>query len=141
RDAAGNLLDVTSSRVGFRSVEIKNGVFLINGKPVKLRGVNRHEHTYRDGHAITRESMIEDILLMKRANINHVRTSHYPNQPVWYDLCDEYGLYVVDEANIESHGMRYGEESISHFPSWREAHVERCVNMVHRDKNHPCVVI
>jgi len=138
--ADGAILDCVSARAGFRRIEIIDGVFRLNGAAIKLRGVNRHEHTYRDGHAISRESMIEDILLMKRGNINHVRTSHYPDHPDWYDLCDEYGLYVMDEANIESHGCGYGPESISHFPSWRAAHVDRCLNMVHRDKNHPSVI-
>lgn len=141
KNGDGQLLDTTTSRIGFRKVEIKDGVFTINQRAVKLRGINRHEHTYQDGHAISRESMIEDILLMKRANVNHVRTAHYPNQPAWYDLCDEYGIYLVDEANIESHATGYGEASISHPPSWRDAHVERCVNMVQRDKNHPSVII
>ncbi len=140
-DSTGNVLDCVSAKTGFRRVEIRDGVFLINNAPVKLKGVNRHEHEYRTGHTVTREGMIEDILLMKRANVNHVRTAHYPDVPEWYDLCNEYGLYVLDEANVESHGCGYGEESISHFPSWRAAHVERAVAMVHRDKNHPCVVI
>ncbi len=140
KSADGALLDCVSTRVGFRKVEIVDGVFLLNNAAVKLRGVNRHEHTYRDGHAISRESMVEDILLMKRANVNHVRTAHYPNQPDWYALCDEYGLYVVDEANIESHGCGYGEGSVSHFESWRAAHLDRCVNMVRRDRNHPCIL-
>lgn len=140
RSEKGGLVDCTSMRVGFRWIEIREGVLLLNNAPIKLRGVNRHEHTWRDGHAITRESMIEDILLMKQANINHVRTAHYPNHPEWYDLCDEYGLYVMDEANLESHGRGYGSESLSHVESWRAAHVGRCVNMVERDKNHPCVL-
>lgn len=138
--ANGARLDCTSTRIGFRKIEIKDGVFLLNNAAIKLRGVNRHEHTYREGHAITRESMIEDILLMKQANINHVRAAHYPNHPDWYDLCDEYGLYVMDEANVESHGCGYAEESLSHVESWRAAHIDRCVNMVQRDKNHACVI-
>lgn len=136
----GRVLDVTSCRTGFRRIEISQGVFLLNNKAIKLKGVNRHEHTFRDGHAISRESMIEDIRLMKQANINHVRTAHYPNHPEWYRLCDEFGIYLMDEANIESHGCGYEEASLSHFPSWRAAHVDRCVNMVHRDKNHPCIL-
>ena len=140
RSADGALLDCTSTRIGFRKIEITDGVFLLNNTAIKLRGVNRHEHTYREGHAITRESMIEDIHLMKRANINHVRAAHYPNHPDWYDLCDEYGLYVMDEANVESHGRGYAEESLSHVESWRAAHIDRCVNMVQRDKNHACVI-
>lgn len=139
-DAAGGVIECASTRCGFRRIEIQDGVFWLNNVAIKLRGVNRHEHTYRDGHAVSVESMIEDIRLMKQANINHVRTAHYPNHPAWYDLCDEYGLYVMDEANVESHGCGYEEKSLSHFPSWRAAHVERCTNMVYRDRNHPCVI-
>lgn len=138
--ADGSVLDCLSARIGFRKIEIKEGIFLLNNAPIKLKGVNRHEHTYREGHAITRASMIEDILLMKQGNINHVRTAHYPNHPDWYDLCDEYGLYVMDEANLESHGCGYEEASLSHLESWRAAHIDRCMNMVHRDKNHACVI-
>lgn len=139
-DAEGGILDVVSTRCGFRRIEIREGVFFLNNTAVKLKGVNRHEHTLQDGHAISRESMIEDILLMKQANVNHVRNAHYPNQNAWYDLCDEYGIYVMDEANVESHGCGYEEKSLSHFSSWRDAHVSRCVSMVHRAKNHPCVL-
>lgn len=139
-DAEGVPLDALSARCGFRRIEIREGVFFLNNAAVKLKGVNRHEHTSRDGHAITHESMIEDILLMKRAHVNHVRNAHYPNHHAWYDLCDEFGLYVMDEANVESHGCGYGEESLSHFPSWRAAHVDRCLSMVHRAKNHPCIL-
>ncbi len=140
-DEAGELVDCVSARTGFRRIEIRDGVFLINGKPVKLKGVNRHEHEYRTGHTVTREGMLQDIVLMKQCNVNHVRTSHYPNVSEWYDLCDEYGFYVVDEANIESHGCGYKEKSLSRFPSWREAHVARAEAMVRRDRNHPCIVI
>lgn len=140
RDGGGSVIDAVSARVGFRRVKIRDGVFLINDRPVKLKGANRHEHEYAGGHAITRESMIRDICLMKQANINHVRTAHYPNRPEWYDLCDEYGIYVMDEANIETHGCGYGEASLSHAESWRAAHIDRCVNMVQRDKNHACVI-
>lgn len=140
RDADERFLDATSARCGFRRIEICDGVFFLNNAAVKLKGVNRHEHTYRDGHAISRASMIEDIRLMKQANVNHVRSAHYPNQYEWYALCDEYGLYVMDEANIESHGCGYDDQSLSHFPSWRDAHVDRCLSMVHRAKNHPCIL-
>ncbi len=99
--------------IGFRTSEIKNGQLLINGKAVLLKGVNRHEHDPITGHVVSRESMLQDIRLMKQNNINAVRTSHYPDDPYWYDLCDKYGIYVIDEANIESHGMGYGSTKFS----------------------------
>ncbi len=133
--------DLVSTTVGFRTVEWGSGVFCINGVPIKLRGVNRHEFDDQRGRAVTEEGMLQDVLLFKQNNINCVRTSHYPNCERWYELCDEYGIYVVDEANIESHGMGYGDESLGHAPEWREAHVDRVRNMVERDKNHPCVVM
>ncbi|HED65935.1 MAG TPA: DUF4981 domain-containing protein [Planctomycetes bacterium] len=140
-DEGGRALEVETCRVGFREVEIRGELLLINGTPVKLKGVNRHEHDPDRGHAIGRERMIQDIELMKRANVNTVRTSHYPNQPLWYELCDQYGLYVIDEANLESHGMGYGDASLAHDPRWEAAHVDRQVSMVERDKNHPCVIL
>lgn len=141
RDDAGNVISATSHRVGFRKVEVRGGQLLVNGQAIDLKGVNRHEHHPASAHAVPRESMIEDIVLMKRFNINAVRTSHYPNDPRWYALCDEYGLYVVDEANIESHGMGYGEESLAKNPAWRQAHLDRTQRMVERDKNHPSIII
>lgn len=140
-NGVSRIIEATAFNVGFRKVEIKDGVLLVNGKYVYMNGVNRHEHHPRTGHYITRESMIEDILLMKRHNVNAVRTCHYPDCPEWYDLCDEYGLYVVDEANIESHGMGYGRESLAKQPEWGPAHLDRTKNLVERDKNHPSVVI
>lgn len=140
-DADGKTLEATAANIGFRKVEIKDGVLLVNGKYVYMNGVNRHEHHPRTGHTISRESMIEDILLMKRNNINAVRTCHYPDSPEWYDLCDEYGLFLIDEANIESHGMGYGPESLAKQPEWGPAHLDRTKNVVERDKNHPSVVI
>ncbi|RMD85712.1 MAG: DUF4981 domain-containing protein [Candidatus Dadabacteria bacterium] len=137
----GNVLEARFCRVGFRDVRIAGGVLLLNGRPVELHGVNRHEHDPRRGRAIPRARMLEDVLLMKRHNIDTVRTSHYPNHPDFYDLCDRYGLFVIDEANLESHGMGYGKASLAHDPAWRAAHVDRVVSMVARDKNHPCVVI
>ncbi|MDO4550766.1 MAG: glycoside hydrolase family 2 TIM barrel-domain containing protein [Planctomycetia bacterium] len=131
----------TAIKVGFRKVEIKDGQFLINGVPVYVRGTNRHEHDPDTAHYVRDDTMIQDILLMKQNNINAVRTCHYPNCPRWYELCDEYGLYVTDEANIESHGMGYGEHSLAKDPDWIEAHVDRVKNMVERDKNHACVVV
>lgn len=99
--------EVLTQAVGFRKSEIKGGQLLVNGQPVLLKGVNRHEHDPKKGHVVDRESMLTDIRLMKEMNVNSVRTAHYPNDPLWYRLCDEYGLYVIDEANIESHGIGY----------------------------------
>lgn len=135
------VLEATTLNVGFREVEIKDGVLLINGKYVYLNGVNRHEHEQHTGHQISRESMMADIKLMKQNNINAVRTSHYPTCPEFYTLCDQLGLYVVDEANIESHGMGYGPESLAKDPAWGPAHLDRAKRMVERDKNHPAVII
>lgn len=129
-----------SFRTGFRKVEIKNGRYMINGQKVKLRGVNRHEMEPDTGHHVTREAMMKDIIRLKEANVNHVRNSHYPNDPYWYELCDRYGIYVMDEANIESHGYYYGEASLSHPKEWEAAHVDRVRNMVQRTKNYPCVI-
>lgn len=140
-DAAGRTLEVIPVNVGFREVEIKHGDLLVNGQRVLFKGVNRHE-THPDlGQAVTVESMIKDILVMKQFNVNAVRTCHYPNQPAWYDLCDRYGLYLIDEANIESHGMGYGKETLAKNPAFAEAHLNRTVRMVERDKNHPSVII
>ncbi len=141
RDGAGTAVEFVSFETGFRKVEIVDGVYRINGQAVKLHGVNRHENMPERGHAVTRENMRLDIVRFKQANVNHVRTSHYPCDPYWYRLCDRYGIYVLDEANIESHGYYYGKESLSHPPEWKAAHVARCVAMVERDKNHPSVVV
>ncbi|WP_258102839.1 glycoside hydrolase family 2 TIM barrel-domain containing protein [Marinoscillum sp. MHG1-6] len=141
-DSKGTLIEATSSKIGFRTSEIKNGQLLVNGKPILLKGVNRHEHDGYHGHVVNRETMIADILTMKKANINAVRTCHYPDDPLWYDLCDEYGLYLYDEANIESHGMGYEpEETLGANPTWEAAHVSRVSNMFERDKNHPSVIV
>lgn len=141
-DADGRLLEAIPSRVGFRRVETKNAQLHLNGVPITIKGVNRHEHDPVWGHAVSEESMLQDIRLMKAANINAVRTSHYPNDPRWYELCDEYGLYVVDEANIESHGYGYRPEvTLGNRPEWIEAHLDRTIRMVERDKNHPSVII
>lgn len=139
---SGKVLETVSDKIGFRTVEIKDGVLLVNGKYIYIKGVNRHEHHPDTGHTISRESMIQDIKLMKQFNINTVRTSHYPNAPLWYDLCDEYGLYVIDEANIESHGMLSSRaKSLARNPEWLDAHLDRTMNMVERDKNHPSVIL
>lgn len=139
--AAEGVSESFSCRVGFRKVELKDGVLLINGKYVYLKGVNRHEHDPDTGHYVSRESMIQDICMMKQFNMNAVRACHYPDVPLWYDLCDQYGFYLIDEANIESHGMGYGRESLAKQPDWGPAHLDRTINMVERDKNHPSVII
>lgn len=145
RVAKGNrkvVKEVLVQAVGFRKSEIKGGQLLVNGQPVLLKGVNRHEHDPKKGHVVDRESMMTDIRLMKEMNINSVRTSHYPNDPLWYRLCDEYGLYVVDEANIESHGIGYDpRESLANRPEWTGVFIERTERMFQRDKNHACVII
>ena len=153
KDALGKTLDIFSTIVGFREVCIKDTsadedefglegrYFYLNGKPVKLRGVNRHETEPSMGHAITREIMEQDVMLMKRANLNHVRDSHYPDSPYWYYLCDKYGIYLMDEANIESHHYHYGDASLSHPVEWRAAHVARMTEMVVSNDNHPCILI
>ena len=133
--------EIIAQRVGFRSSEIKDGQLLINGKPVLIKGVNRHEVDTRRGFVMTRERMIEDITLMKQFNINATRCSHYPNHPLWYDLCDEYGLYVIDEANIESHGMGFEEKTLAKNPLFTQAHIERNTRMVQRDRNHASIVV
>ena len=130
----------TAIRIGFRTVHVEKGQFFVNGQPVLIKGVNRHELNPYKGYVVSEEDMRKDILVMKQLNVNAVRTCHYPNDPLWYSLCDEYGLYVVDEANVESHGMQYGKESLAHDPQYELAHVERAKRMVQRDFNHPCVV-
>ncbi len=138
----GDLLEIIPTRIGFRTVEIRDGLLLVNGVPITLKGVNRHEHEPRTGRVVSEEYMLRDIELMKRNNINAVRTSHYPNVPRWYDLADEYGLYIVDEANVESHGMGYDPDvTLGNDPEWEEAHLDRTRRMVERDKNHPSVII
>ncbi len=139
---ADEVLEVQHCRVGFREVEIKDGQLLVNGVPILVKGVNRHEHDEYTCHVVNEASMRKDIELMKKFNINTVRTSHYPNDPRWYELCDEYGLYVIDEANIESHGMGYDpDRTLGNDPAWKAAHLDRTKRMVERDKNHPSVII
>ncbi len=143
-DRDGKILESLSARIGFRSVEIRKGRLLVNGRPVTIRGVNRCETNPLLGRTMTLELMRQDIELMKQFNINAVRTSHYPNDPRWYDLCDYYGLYVVDETNIETHGMSHHPRGISYLsdnPEWKEAYLDRARRMVERDKNHPSVII
>jgi beta-galactosidase len=142
RDSSGRVLEFESARIGFRKTEVKNGRLLVNGKPILIKGVNRHEHDPKTGHFLSEESMVHDITLMKQHNINTVRTCHYPNDPRWYELCDTYGLYVIDEANVESHGMGYDpEKTLANRPEWLQAHLERNQRMVERDKNHPSIIV
>ena len=137
KDAEGKTIEAESCRVGFRKVEIKDGQLLINGRSIKLFGVNRHEHDPDHGRAIPISRMIQDIKLLKQHNINAVRTSHYPDDPTWYDLCDQYGIYLIDEANLESHDLK---GYLSNVAGWHSAFVERAIRMVERDKNHPSVI-
>lgn len=137
KDDKGNLLESRSCKVGFRDVRIEGGVFLVNGKPVKLYGVNRHDHSETGGKTVTREEMLQDVLLMKRFNLNAVRTCHYPNDPYFYDLCDQYGLYVMDEANVETH---HANGYLANQPSWHAAFTDRMIRMVERDKNHASII-
>lgn len=153
KDRRGRVLETTAAVVGFRTAEIKDTpaeadefhlagrYYYVNGKPVKLKGVDRHETNPERGHAVTRAQMEEDIRLMKRANINHVRCSHYPDDPYWYFLCDKYGIYVEDEANVEAHEYGFGEASLSHVPEFLNAIVGRVMEMVHSDINHPSIVM
>ena len=142
KNSKDETLESWSQKIGFRTAEIKEGNFRINGQVVTIKGVNRHEHDMVKGHVIDETSMIKDIELMKQFNLNAVRASHYPNATRWYELCDEYGLYVVDEANIESHGMEIGnpEVTLANQPSWKVAHLDRVQRMFERDKNFTSIV-
>jgi beta-galactosidase len=141
KDKNGKPLESVSTRVGFREVEIRDGEFLVNGQHVLLKGTNRHEHDPDHGRAVPAARMIEDIKLMKQHNFNAMRTSHYPNHPRWYELCDELGLYVMDEANMESHELKEGRNSLpGNRPEWFAPSVARMVDMVHRDKNHASII-
>ncbi|MGX5689758.1 glycoside hydrolase family 2 TIM barrel-domain containing protein [Arcticibacter tournemirensis] len=148
KDNNGALLGHAGAKIGFRKVEIKDARLMVNGMPIYVKGTNRHEHDDVNGHVPSKELMLKDIMLMKQFNINAVRTSHYPNDPLWYKLCDQYGLYLVDEANIETHGM--GAEwqgwfdkskHPAYLPLWAPAHMDRIHRLVERDKNHPSVII
>jgi len=139
KDAKENPIHYTSTKVGFREIKIdERGRFLVNGNPVKMIGVNRHDHHEKNGKTVSRKDMEEDVKLMKKFNFNAVRTSHYPNDPYFYDLCDKYGLYVMDEANLESHGVR---GQLANVPEWGNTYLERAIRMVERDKNHPSIVM
>ncbi|NLS14078.1 beta-galactosidase [Vibrio sp. SM6] len=139
-DDQGNYIESEAYAVGFRKVEIIAGQLQLNGKPVLIRGVNRHEHHPELGHVMTEYDMVRDICLLKQNNFNAVRTAHYPNHPRWYELCDQYGLYVCDEANIETHGMQ-PMNRLSSNPQWAHAFMSRYTQMVMRDKNHPSIII
>jgi beta-galactosidase len=142
KDDQGNQVDATNLPIGFRTSEVKNGQLLVNGQAILLKGVNRHEHDPINGHVVTKESMLADIKDFKKYNINAVRTSHYPNDPLWYELCDQYGIYVIDEANIESHGYGYKNgETLAQNPQFKQMHVNRIQRMVQRDVNHPSIII
>ncbi len=134
----GSVIEAVSHKIGFREVELTNQQMLVNGVPIYLKGVNRHEHDPNRGRAVNEDTMVKDILLMKLHNINAVRTCHYPNTPRWYELCDQYGIYLIDEANLESHHF-WGK--FSNDSDWKEAFVDRAASMVQRDKNHPSIII
>ena len=140
KNKEGRTIETTGCRVGFRTSEIKDRQYCVNGVPVLIKGANRHEHS-QQGRTMTRELMLRDIQLMKQHNINTVRNSHYPTDAYWYELCDEYGLYMIDEANVESHGMGYGEASLAKDTTWLPAHKDRIRRMYERSKNHPAVMI
>ncbi|MBS1485978.1 MAG: DUF4981 domain-containing protein [Bacteroidetes bacterium] len=142
KDEKGNALEVIRRKVGFRTVEIKKAQLMVNGKAIKIKGTNRHEAHALNGHVMTKEIMLRDIELMKQANINAVRGSHYPNNPLWYDLMDRYGFYVIDEANIESQPLASDDATkLGKEMSWLPAHLDRTRNMFERDKNHPSIII
>ena len=139
--AAGIPVESVSLDFGFRSVSVEGGQLLVNGKPVLIKGVNRHEMSPDGGYCVTREEMLRDVKVMKELNINTVRTCHYPNDPYWYELCDRYGLYVIDEADIESHGMGYNELTLAKNPMFEAPHLTRLQRMVARDLNHPSIIV
>ena len=141
KNKKGEVIETISKMVGFRNVQISNAQLLVNGQPIIIKGVNRHEHDYKTGHVVSKKSMIKDIEIMKSNNINAVRTCHYPDDPFWYELCDKYGIYVYDEANIESHGMHYNlNHTLGNNPLWLNAHIQRTKRMIERDKNHPSII-
>ena len=137
----GEITEVVPIKVGFRKIEMKNAQLWVNGQPILIKGANRHEMDPDGGYVISRERMIQDIQLMKMFNINAVRTCHYPDDSFWYELCDKYGLYVVAEANLESHGMGFKETSLARVDSYRKAHLERNQRNVQRNFNHPSIYI
>jgi len=140
KDESGKVIEYTSHKIGFRKIELKDGQVLVNGKPVLFKGTNIHEHNPYKGHVIDRELIIKDLTVMKQLNINAIRTSHYPQPTLFYQLCDEYGFYIVDEANIEAHDLDGGPILAASHPDWKEAHLDRMYRLVERDKNHACVI-
>lgn len=140
-DKEGNHIESTTCKVGFRRSELKNGQLHINGKPIYIKGVNLHEHSDTTGHVVNEALLRKDLAVMKQFNVNAIRTCHYPQPERFYELCDELGFYVVDEANIESHGLGYGPASLAKKPRWEAAHWDRINRMVERDKNHACIIV
>ena len=141
KDKKGNAIEVIRQKVGFRNIKIEGGQLLVNGQPILIKGADRHELDPDGGYIVSVERMIEDIRIMKQLNMNAVRTCHYSDDPRWYDLCDQYGIYVVAETNIESHGMGYGDRTLAKNPIYHKAHVERNLHNVQVQKNHPSVII
>ena len=141
KDLKGNVLEVIRQRVGFRHIEIKDAQLLINGQPILIKGADRHELDPDGGYIVSMERMLQDIKIMKQLNINAVRTCHYPDDPRWYDLCDEYGLYITAEANLETHGMGYGDRTLAKRNDFRTMHLERNVGNVETLKNHPAIIV
>ncbi|NMC38927.1 MAG: DUF4981 domain-containing protein [Bacteroidales bacterium] len=142
KDNSGTILECAGAKIGFRKVEILNSQLMVNGVPILLKGTNLHEHHDVTGHVIDKETILKDIKVMKSNNINAVRTSHYPQQELWYDMCDRYGLYLIDEADIESHGIGYDKDvTLADKPEWAASHLDRMQGIVERDKNHPSVII
>ncbi len=141
RDESGKFIETVATKIGFRKVELKNGQLLVNGKRILIHGVNIHEHNPVTGHYQDMATMLKDVRVMKQHNINAVRCSHYPNNINWVKLCEKYGIYLVDEANIESHGMGYGHENMAFHPEWDAVHLDRTYSLVERDKNSPAVII
>jgi len=141
KDQKGNVLEVIPQRVGFRHIEIKGGQLLVNGQPILIKGADRHELDPDGGYIVSVERMIQDIKIMKQLNINAVRTCHYPDDPRWYDLCDEYGIYLTAESNLESHGMGYGDGTLAKRQDFELAHLERQYGNVHSFKNHPSIIV
>jgi len=140
KDDKGNVVESTSHKIGFRKIEIKDGQVLINGKKIYFKGVNLHEFNPNTGQVVSRDEMIRNIQLMKELNVNAVRTSHYPQQALWYKFCDEYGIYLVNENNLESHGLGFGPANVSNLPEWHGAHMDRLFSLIERDKNHASVI-
>ncbi|WP_435413889.1 glycoside hydrolase family 2 TIM barrel-domain containing protein [Polaribacter aestuariivivens] len=151
KDSNANILQATSLKTGFRNIKIKNNQFLVNGKPVLIKGVNLHDHDESQGHVVSKELTLKDLKIMKENNVNAIRCSHYPKNPFFYAMCDEYGFYVIDEANIESHGMGTTNQGLdndekrksvhpAYLPQWKAMHMDRTIRMFERDKNHPSIV-